>query len=181
MGTMAARGAVKMGAITIMFIVLSASAAAAEPFVPVLIHSGKNTDPAVFAKELAVFRDTVPIYPIADYSVNPKKRITPFRKHDEYRKYYVQSIPDNMRRKTPYGILDFFGANPRITIDSEYARSGKPFFVYERISRPPFFLPGDGCPLADRAAYAEWKKTHPGFLGFASLWELDSDSTYLAR
>ena len=179
MGTMAVRGAVKVGAITIMFVVLSASAAA-EPFAPVLIHSGKNTDPAVFAKELAVFRDAVPIYPIADYSVNPKQRLTPFRKHDEYKKYYVQTIPDDMRRKTPYGIVDLFGS-PRVTVDSDYARSGKPFFVYERISRPPFFLPGDGCPLADRAAYAEWKKSHPGFLGFASLWELDSDSTYLAR
>ena len=150
------------------------------PFKPVFMLSGKKTNPAVFADELAVFRDAIPIYPISDASVNPKQRLTPFRKHDEYRKYYAQSIPDDMRRKTPYGIADFFGT-PRATVDSDYARSGKPFFVYERISRPPFFLPGDGCPLANREDFAEWKKAHPGFLGFMSLCELDSDSDYLER
>ena len=145
------------------------------PFVPVFFGA-KSGEMEPFA-ELQVFTDAIPTYAIAGLQ---KPRLRPFTKHDAYPKKYVQRIPEKARRKTPYNITDLF-TDPRTSVDSDYTRSGRPFFVYERVSRPPYFLPSDGCPLADRAAFEEWKKGHAGFLGFNSLWELDSDTTYFTR
>ena len=151
---------------------------AAEPFIPVFITDGeRNVTPAVFP-ELSVFRESIPSYPV-NSSVKIK-RFTPLSKAYKYPQEYVRRLSDEERRLTPYRFEEMF-ADPASTIDSEYARSGKPFFIYERISRPPYFLPRDGAPLAIRSSFEEWKKKHPGFLGFNSLWELDSDSTYFQR
>ena len=172
---MATRQAFSILALTVAAIVSSAANAAPRPFVPVF-YGAKTGEMEPFA-ELQVFADAIPTYAIAGLQ---KPRLRPFTKHDEYPKKYVQRIPEKARRKTPYNITDLF-KDPRTSVDSDYTRSGKPFFVYERVSRPPYFLPSDGCPLADRAAFEEWKKGHAGFLGFNSLWELDSDTTYFTR
>ena len=143
-----------------------------EGFTPVF-YGAHTGDMAPF-EGLSVFRDAIPSYAISGVM---KPRIRPFTKHNEYPKQYVQRIPDAERRTTPYNVTDLF-AHPEKNVDSDYAKSGRPFFIYERVSRPPYFLPSDGCPLADRAAFSDWKKSHPGFLGFNSLWELDSDTSY---
>ncbi len=110
-----------------------AASAAPRPFVP-LFYGAKSGEMAPF-KGMDAFTDAIPSYAIGGIQ---KPRLRPFTKHSEYRKKYVQRIPDKERRKTPYNITDLF-KDPRSTVDSDYARSGKPFFVYERVSRPPSF------------------------------------------
>lgn len=150
---------------------------AAEPFVHVFSASDTNSTPEIFP-QLAVFRESIRSFPVSG-GVDGK-RLTPLSKALTYPKEYVRRIPESQRRLTPYRFDEIF-ANPEATVNSEYVRSGRPFFVYERVSRPPFFLPRDGCPLARRDSYAEWLKRSPGFIGFNSLWELDSDSNYFER
>ncbi|MBO5750787.1 MAG: hypothetical protein J6R80_00090 [Kiritimatiellae bacterium] len=137
-------------------------------------YSAEDMDPFT---ELSAFTESIPVYVIPRI---PKPDIRPFQKHQEYKKKYVRRVPESERRKTPYSLEDLM-ANPRANVDSDYARSGKPFFVYECVSRPLYFIPGDGCPLADRNAFSKWKENHTGFLGFNSLWEMDSDTTYFTR
>ena len=129
--------------------------------------------PDVIAGELPAFGNGMPEYKVDGIRGEAIKRITRGAGYRSRKSPYAVRQDGPVRNK-PYGFADVF-SSPGSTVDSEYARSGKPFFVYERISRPPFFLPQDGVPLADRANYAAWKKSHPGFLGFNSLWELDSD------
>ncbi len=148
--------------------------ASGAPFKPVFFSAEKDMKP--FA-ELEAFSGFIPVYTLPRV---PNPDLRPFKKHARYKEKYVTRVPDAERRKTPYSLSDLM-KNPRSTVDSDYARSGKPFFVYEPISRPLYFIPGDGCPLADREAFAEWKKAHPGFLGFNSLWEMDSDTAYFTR
>ena len=149
--------------------------AAPRPFVPLFfMFNKKDFEPF---KNVPVFSESIPAYVIPRI---PRPDIRPFQKHQEYRKKYVRRVPENERRQTPYSLTDLM-PNPRSTVDSDYARSGKPFFVYEPVSRPLYFIPGDGCPLADRKAFDEWKKKHPGFLGFNSLWEMDSDTAYFTK
>ena len=153
-------------------------ACAAEPFIPVFITDGeRNVTPDLFP-ELSVFRESIPAYLVN--STSKTNRFTALSKAYAYPKEYVRRLSDKERRLTPYRFDEMF-ENPAKTIESEYARSGKPFFVYERVSRPPFFLPRDGAPLAIRSSFEDWKRKHPGFLGFNSLWELDSDSSYFQR
>ena len=120
------------------------TACAAEPFIPVFITDGaRKVTPALFP-ELSVFRESIPSYPV---NSNIKiKRFTPLSQAYKYPQEYVRRLSDKERRLTPYRFEEMF-ADPASTIDSEYARSGKPFFIYERISRPPYFLPRDGAPL----------------------------------
>ena len=150
---------------------------AAEPFTPVFAVPDYNVTPDVFP-ELSVFRESIPSYPVN--GVSKTNRFTALSKAYTYPREYVRRLSDGERRLAPYRFEEMFG-NPAKTIDSEYARSGRPFFVYEMISRPPYFLPRDGAPLAIRSSFEEWKRNHPGFLGFNSLWELDSDSTYFQK
>ena len=150
---------------------------AAEPFTPVFAVPDSDVTPDVFP-ELSVFRESIPSYPVN--GVSKTNRFTALSKAYTYPREYVRRLSDGERRLAPYRFEEMFG-NPAKTIDSEYARSGRPFFVYEMISRPPYFLPRDGAPLAIRSSFEEWKRSHPGFLGFNSLWELDSDSTYFQK
>ena len=154
------------------------AAAAEEPFTMVW-HQSKVAGADRLSDELPVFGSGIPIYKVEGFQ---KVSIKPLTRGEGYRRrespYAVRAYFPMRREK--YGFADLF-AEPDKTVDSPYARSGRPFFVYERISRPPFFLPRDGAPLADREDYAAWKEAHPGFLGFSSLWELDSDSEGLDR
>ena len=153
-------------------------ACAAEPFIPVFITDGeRNVTPDLFP-ELSVFRESIPSYLVN--STSQTNSFTALSKAYTYPREYVRRLSDKERRLTPYRFDEMF-EDPAKTIDSEYARSGKPFFVYERVSRPPFFLPRDGAPLAIRSSFEDWKRKHPGFLGLNSLWELDSDSSYFQR
>lgn len=152
-----------------------AASAAPRPFTS--LFYGAHTGEMAPFKGMAVFEEAIPVYSVAE---DMHQKLRPFTKHNEYRKKYVQRIPDKKRRKTPYNVTDILPDVVRAKLE-EYSKGGRPFFVYERISRPPYFLPSDGCPLADRAAFAEWKRAHPGFMGFNSLWELDSDTTYFTR
>ena len=149
--------------------------AAARPFVPLFFFDRQQDFASV--SNLAVFADSIPVYVMPRV---PKPDIRPFAKHAEFRKKYVRRVSPSERRSSPYGLEDLM-PNPRGTVDSDYARSGKPFFVYEPVSRPLYFIPNDGCPLADRASFQRWKDSHPGFLGFNSLWEMDSDTMYFTR
>ena len=153
---------------------LAVQVGSAEPFIPVFSAGREQGGGKCQFPELAVFRDGIPSYSV-NSAMKPNPR--PFTKHAEYPKKYVRRIEGTNRRTTPYSFEEMF-ANPAGSIDSDYARSGKPFFIYERMSRPPFFLPTDGCPLARRDTYEAWKKTHPGFIAYNSLWEFDSDSNY---
>ena len=147
------------------------------PFTQVFIVSNTNETPQLLSV-LPVFRESIRSFPV--YSGKDVKRLTPLGKSLKYPKEYVRRIPDKQRRNDAYRFDEIF-ANPCATIDSDYAKAGNSFFIYERLSRPPFFLPGDGCPLAIRESYEQWKKGCPGFIAFNSLWEFDSDSTYLTR
>ena len=155
---------------------------AAEPFTMMWIvgDDPAGQQPSILAGTLPVFGTGIQEYKlggISGVSLCPIARGKDFR-HNRKATYAVR--PAVPRCSRPYRFTEMF-AHPETTVDSEYARSGRPFFVYERISRPPFFLPLDGAPFADRADFAAWRKAHPGFMGFDSLWELDSDSGFLER
>ena len=105
---------------------LASALSAAEPFIPVFITDGSRTvTPALFP-ELSVFRESIPSYPV-NSSVKIK-RFTPLSKAYKYPQEYVRRLSDKERRLTPYRFEEMF-ADPANTIDSEYARSGKPFFI----------------------------------------------------
>lgn len=163
--------------LTLIAVLPGLSAETGEPFIPVFFDGGKGREtPSVF-KELEVFRECIPAYVITR-AVRPF--LTPFRHAEGYPSTaYAQRNPDDKRRKTPYTPSDLF-EHPELTVDSPYARSGKPFFIYEYAGRPPFFM-ADETPLADRAGYAAWLRDHAGFLGYNCLWELDNDTAYFLR
>lgn len=138
----------------------------------------RPSDAALKFDGLSVFRESIPVYCMSTDVKRP--RLMPFRRAWKFPREYAQRVPDDLRRKTPYGPLDLFD-NPGLTVDSDYARSGKPFFIYNHVGRPPFFMAGDGCPLADRSAYAAWKRSHPGLVAVNTLWELDSDSFFFDK
>jgi len=157
--------------------VLLAGGAFAEPFRPLLHVTGPEARPWELLPELSVCRDAIPVFYVPR---NLPQRITKFAKDPEYPSRYVRKLTDAERRTTPYGIEDIVPALAE-GYATEYVASGKPFLIDECASRPPFFLRDDGCPLADRDRYRRWKAAHPGFMGFLTLQEFDSDSNYFTR
>ena len=122
--------------------------------------------PDVIAGELPAFGKGMPEYRVVGIR---GESILPVGRGEGYRRRTMPYAKRNGNLRTkPYRLSSLF-PRPDVTVDSPYARSGKPFFIYERMSRPPFFLPRDGAPLADRADYSAWKKAHLGFLGFNSI------------
>ena len=169
-------------------LVASVQASSAEPFTISWNSQGdfsafrddaEVNSPLPIARELPVFASDIQEYKVEGLK---GRRILAFIRGSAYRqrKYPYAVSTGNLAKRKPYGFEKLF-MSPEKTIESPYACSGKPFFIYERMSRPPFFLPKAGTCKADRNSYEKWKKAHPGFLGFNSLWEFDSDSEGLER
>lgn len=153
-------------------------ATAGEPFVPLLsVPEGPFKTQRAFPG-LAVFDDAVPVYRVSNRT---RPRMTPFVRPKNFPENFVRRATADELFTRKYTIYDFVGGG-RETLDNDYTASGKPFFISdEGYTRPPFFLPKDFTGLADKEGYLEWKKAHPGFLGFERLCEIDSDSHFFTK
>lgn len=96
-----------------------------------------------------------------------------YMRHPKYRNAWVRPVPEEYRRKTPYTIDDF-GTDYRDQVNPR-----RPFMLaLHKESRPCYFLRDDGYPLADRASWKSFLDAWPGFVGFSTLGEFDSDTLY---
>ena len=144
-----------------------------EPFVPVLSVPEGPFKTAQAFPELEVFRDAVPFYQGGGKKTVP--RMTALSRVDGA---YVRRTRPDEQFDRPYRLEEIVTGGAE-TIDNDYTRSGKPFFVCLNYMRPPFFLPKAEEIRADRADYAAWKARHPGLVAFEGLSEIDSDSHFL--
>lgn len=145
-----------------------------EPFVPVFTVPEGPFKTAQAFPELEVFRDAVPFYRGGGKTTVPRMTALTYL----YPEGYARRTRPEERFDHPYTLEEVITGGAE-TIDNDYTRSGKPFFVLLNFMRPPFFLPKAEEIRTDRAAYAEWKAKHPGLLAFEGLSEIDSDSHFL--
>ena len=148
-----------------------ASQSAAKPFG--IMFTVSSIDHADQRVDAPIFRDAITIC-----SLERRLGVNPYRRPKGFPEDFLEKVPDSERRNAPYRLAEFAAKD----VEKEFAAAGdSPFMLSIAEARPPYLLSPGGYPLADRADYAAWKASHPGFMGFLALAECDSDHTYLHR
>ena len=95
---------------------------------------------------------------------------------------YAKRVPAEALHKGRYSFGDFLGPDlSNLVYRAEWddrrlfnPQPGAPLLATLPESRPAYFLMNDLKP--DRADFLRWKASHPGFIGFYAMGEIDSDT-----